>query len=480
MLLEEIIDSASFEARDFECKSRLNCDDVEGWLKTICGFANAKGGDFYIGVEDKTNKVIGFDRKEADKERNYFNNKVNEHSFPRPEALISFIPYKIRDTERFIIKVTVMESPVKPIILKFKQIPAIYMRREGFTNGATYEEIIKMSIQSSKTQFDILDSTEKYRKENFTKLFDFYVAQNDGKILSEKSLRSAGFYNKDGTLKNGALLFADDYDGAKTQVQCSVFSGFNRGSERIVTINKFKGCITDILAFMMEFVNQRMNHTIIKKAEGRENIDAYPRRSLFEGLVNAIAHRDYFLDGTQIQVDMFKDRLEISSPGSFYQGDTFGKTYNLTNLISKRRNELICNILVMCNVMEAAGTGFDKITEDYSSAGENHKPYIYSASDHFTLILPDLTYELGTVEEVEEKLEYAPVLNGTSYDEAVISYCYKLARTAGQIAEKLGISNSTYLRSKILGNLVANGYLHAEKNGRSTYYKTNPEIINPL
>ena len=51
-----------------------------------------------------------------------------------------------------------------------------------------------------------------------------------------------------------------------------------------------------------------------------KNIDAYPQRALFEGIVNAIAHRDYFLDGTQIQVDMFKDRLEISSPGRFLQG----------------------------------------------------------------------------------------------------------------------------------------------------------------
>ena len=48
-------------------------------------------------------------------------------------------------------------------------------------------------------------------------------------------------------------------------------------------------------------------------------VDAYPARALFEGIINAIAHRDYFLDGTQIQVDMFKNRLEISSPGSFFK-----------------------------------------------------------------------------------------------------------------------------------------------------------------
>ena len=80
---------------------------------------------------------------------------------------------------------------------------------------------------------------------------------------------------------------------------------------------------------MMDFVNQRMNHSLIKLDNVRKNIDAYPQRALFEGIVNAIAHRDYFLDGTQIQVDMFKDRLEISSPGSFYRGEKIGKTQTI-------------------------------------------------------------------------------------------------------------------------------------------------------
>lgn len=63
-----------------------------------------------------------------------------------------------------------------------------------------------------------------------------------------------------------------------------------------------------------------MNHGILKLSNRRIEQPAYPARAILEGVVNAIAHRDYFLDGTQIQIDMFRDRLEISSPGSFYQG----------------------------------------------------------------------------------------------------------------------------------------------------------------
>lgn len=305
------------ESDKFETKGVLNREDVVGWLKSIAGFGNASGGEFYIGVEDKTNKLIGFDRRNADNERNYFNNQVNEHLTPRPAMKISF-------------------------------------------------------------------------------------------------------------------------------------------------------------------VKQRRNHSMIKLDDERINIDSYPARALFEGVINAVAHRDYYLDGTQIQVDIFKDRLEISSRGGFYRGEKLGKTYDLSGVISKRRNELIAGVLVACNVMEAAGTGFDKITEEYAFADGAHKPYIYSSSDHFTLVLPDLTYENGVEDEALPILNFAPVPNGTELDGKVLSFCYLRAHKVSEIAGHLGISDSTYLRKQILGNMEKNGYLEKSKVSRATYYKTNPDVVTVI
>ena len=477
MYLEEIVEDVQLENDKLECKSILNREDVVGWLKNVAGFANASGGDFYIGVEDKTNKLIGFDRKGADNERNYFNNQVNEHLTPRPQMKISFIRYETKNGERFIIRVSIPESVVKPIILKYKNIPSIFMRRDGFTNGATYEEIIEMSIKSKNTQYDLLVSDISYEPDQFSTLQTFYQDHNNGKELKEKFLKSVGFYNEEGFLLNGAVLFKDDYSGEKTGVQCSVFSGFNKGSERIITINRFQGNIIATIQYIMDFVNQRMNHSMIKMDDARKNIDSYPQRALFEGVINAVAHRDYYLDGTQIQVDMFKDRLEISSPGGFYRGEKLGKTYDLSGIISKRRNELISSILVACNVMEAASTGFDKIIEEYKETDGAHKPYIYSSSDHFTLVLPDLTYENGIEDSKIPVLEFAPVPNGTEMDEKVLSFCYYQARKVAEIAEYLKVSDSTYLRKQVLGNLEKNGYLEKSRLSRAMVYKTNPEMV---
>lgn len=478
MILDELENKSIIEDLMYECKSRLNRDDIVGWLKTISGFANAQGGVFYIGVEDKTNKVIGFERKDADNERNYFNNQVNIHLFPRPAMHISFLRYTIKENERFVIKVEVPESDIKPIILKYQNIPSIFMRRDGFTNGATYEEIIEMSIKSKNTQFDIVSSDVKYDSKAFSDLQKFCTDHTNGeKKITDKALSSMGFFDENGYLANGALLFADDYEGSKTEVQCSLFSGFNKGSERIITVNKYSSNIPKTIEYISDFVNQRMNRSIIKKDDSRVEINAYPARALFEGIINAVAHRDYYLDGTQIQIDMFKDRLEISSPGGFYRRDNLGKTYDLSHIISKRRNELISNVLVYCNVMEAAGTGFDKIIEEYAYADENHKPYILSSSDHFTLVLPDLTFDEGVQNSDNPVVEFIPVPNGTNYDAKVLSFCYKKPRKVSEIAEYLDVSDSSYLRNKILGNLVENEYLIADKDGRATYYSTNRDMV---
>ena len=383
MFLEELTGSIAMENLEVECNVRLDRTNPLGWIKTVGGFSNASGGTFYIGAEDKTLKLIGFTRKDADNERNYFNNQVNEHVSPRPQYTISFLRYEVNEKELFILKIEVDASPYKPVIVKYDGVPSIYMRRQGFTNGATYEEIVGMSRNSKTIQYDMFPTDENYRPEDFQELFAFCKDKNDGKnTLTGKALASMGFFTENGKLTNGALLFRDGYQDSKTEIHCSVFSGFTKGSERIILLNKYRGNITGGIQYMLEYVRQRMNHSIIKLADSRLNIDAFTERALFEGIVNAVAHRDYEMDGTQIQLSIFRDRLEIVSPGGFYQREKIQKTYDLSSIISKRRNELICNVLVKCNVMEASGTGFEKIEEAYLSADERHKPYICTESDH--------------------------------------------------------------------------------------------------
>lgn len=97
------------------------------------------------------------------------------------------------------------------------------------------------SIKSKNAQYDILTSDKIYEASHFKDLKTFYSTHNNGKELKEKALQSMGFYDENNMLANGAVLFQDDYQGKKTEIKCSVFSGFNKGSEKIITINRYNG-----------------------------------------------------------------------------------------------------------------------------------------------------------------------------------------------------------------------------------------------
>lgn len=470
MTITELIGINTLENSRIEFKLRLNREDAEGWLKTVAGFSNASGGIIYIGVEDKTGKLEGFDSKDADNERNYFNNTVNQHIFPNPTVMFRFIPYEIREKQLFLIEVTIKESPVKPVILKYHNVPSIYMRRDGYTNGATYEEIFNMCRKNEKARYDSIISDIRYSRTDYKKLLAFHKEKTGGKELTDKALQSMGFFNNDGYLTNGALLFRDDYSGGKTTVQCSVYSGFTRGSNRIDNIRKFSGDITETINYAVSFVMENSTHSIIKLSDRHIDLYSYPARSLMEGIVNAVAHRDYFLDGTQIDITVFRNRLEITSPGGFYGSSLDGRVDNLEKLMSVHRNEIICAVLVKCDVMEASGTGFEKIMEDYSDADEAHKPYADVRSDHFTLVLPDLTYS-GGVDDKGFRMD-----NESDLEKRIAVYCAGSARSVLEIASYMKMSNSSYLRN-ILNEMEKKKYLSSVKRGRAKYYTTDVTAV---
>lgn len=352
------------------------------------------------------------------------------------------------------------------------------MRREGFTNGATVEEVIDMATKSKQLQYDMLVSDVDYNRGDFGKLLKVYSDNNDGKTLTDKVLEACHFFNDDRKLRNGALFFRDDYNGDKTLVKCSIFTGFTRGGDRILSASEFRGNILDSIAFMIDFVRLRMNHSIIKKDFGHDEIDAYPERALTEGIINAVAHRDYYIDGARIQVDMFRDRLEISSPGNLYLVGKVVKTYDLSSFVSKRRNTVISDILVKCRMMEAEGTGFEKIAEAYKNVDGRHKPFISAASDHFKLVLPDLTYDDGieTISMLPE-IEFAAIDLDTRYAAEILTLCAYGAKNASEIADYIGVKPSSYFRKNILGPLVEKGYLNELVQSKPVLYKTNPDII---
>lgn len=64
--------------------------------------------------------------------------------------------------------------------------------------------------------------------------------------------------------------------------------------------------------------NTRLANKIVEWK--RVDIPEYPFKAIREGVINAMAHRDYNRRGANIQIDIFNDRVEITSPGGLLPG----------------------------------------------------------------------------------------------------------------------------------------------------------------
>ena len=423
--------------------------------------------------------MIGFNIEDVDREKQFFYNNIKEHFDTLPEIESQILEYEIHSKKRYIIVFNIFESNVKPVILKYKGAPLIYLRRDGYTNYATVEEIMRMVKYSNTPKYDKDKTDIEFDFNNFNKLKLFYL-ENVGKELTIKDLESINFFDDKNRLYKGSNLFSDNYDGKDLHVVFSLYEGLTRGDNVILSSSEFKGNAIDAYKFMYDNINLRMNHGFIKKDTTRVDFDSYPKRSLFEAIINSLVHKDYYIEGSAIYVDMFKDRLVISSPGSPYGKDELKKTYNLNTFASKRRNELISNIFVLCHAMEAKGTGFEKIMEDYKDQDIKHKPFIYSKNNQFSIVLPDITYKDGVSVDAESIVLLSKIENPTRFDFSILCFCYENSHSIKEISEYLNISDSTFFRKDVILNLVNQNFLLKNKSGNKTIYLTNKEKIKLL
>ena len=86
----------------------------------------------------------------------------------------------------------------------------------------------------------------------------------------------------------------------------------------------------------------------------------YVERSYHEALVNALAHRDYLVNGSEVHIDIYDDRMEIYSPGGMPDGSIIQDRDPLT-VPSTRRNPVLADIFNRLGYMERKSSGSGKI-----------------------------------------------------------------------------------------------------------------------
>ena len=174
-----------------------------------------------------------------------------------------------------------------------------------------------------------------------------------------------------------------------------------------------------------------------KTANSREEMPEYVERSYHEALVNALAHRDYLVNGSEVHIDIYDDRMEIYSPGGMPDGSMIQDRDPLT-VPSTRRNPVLADVFNRLGYMERKGSGFGKIISGYEfqiNYNESKRPSFRSDRYQFTVVMPNLNYDVAQ-DVPQDKL-----------DAQIMALIRKNSKISTEkIASALGVSSKTIKR----------------------------------
>lgn len=170
-------------------------------------------------------------------------------------------------------------------------------------------------------------------------------------------------------------------------IEFARFEGSERGAGseyNIVERVRFEGPVLELTGEMDDFLRRYVKEKIVPLDLFFQEKFEYPLSSLREALINALAHRDYRLEGRAIEIWMFDDRIEVHSPG------TLPGPIKLEQILRGKRthysrNPLMTRVLVDCGYMTATGEGLSRIFHDMEKHGLN-PPELKADEGSYSLI----------------------------------------------------------------------------------------------
>ena len=349
----------SGESKNIEYKVSLP-DKSEKYMKTIVAFANTQGGKLIVGVDDKTHQIVGVENDVLFQLMDGIANAVSDSCVP--QIIPDIEPQTVNG--KTVIVVSVEAGKNRPYYLKSKgKDNGTYIRVAGTSRQAFPEKIKELEMEGARISWDELtcvgypvseETTEKLCQD--IEKFRKKAGMSEHSVKKEQLINWKILKQSEGQLlatNAYALLTSDYFSFSKTQ--CAVF----KGKDRAVFLDKreFTGPIYTQIEEAVDFVlrNIRLGATI----DGLVRKEKYelPPEAIREMIINAHCHRN-LLDESCIQVAVYDDRLEVTSPGGLYNGLTYEEVMNGH---SKIRNKGIANIFSQMGLVEAWGSGIKRI-----------------------------------------------------------------------------------------------------------------------
>ena len=445
------------ENQYFDRKSARK-DDRE-IAKHISAFANAAGGKLVIGIEDN-GEVTGFRR----------NGARDIENFERA-ALATCTPTPIVHRERISV---VNSSGEDDSILVLDIEPStshsvarmsdgdVFLRQNDKSVKLNREQVIALEFDKGQRIFEDELVKDSSIDDVDHEVLDRYKEILGTEVSDEQVLRSRRFM-RDGKLTvAGALLFAQDPSVMMPQARVRIlrYDGVKMETGERLNITKercFCGPLPKVIQGAYELISSMLREFQFLGPDGKfQTVPEYPEFAWFEGLVNAVTHRDYSFRGDYIRISMFDDRMEIISPGAL------PNIVTLDNMRTTRysRNPRIARTLVEFGWVRELNEGVQRIYTEMQNSLLGDPVYSEPGKTKVQLTLENniVARTVRRSEALEDKMSSEAIASLSEYELAAIRLAFANGKvTARELAAHIGRDRRT--ANRVLSKLIEDGGL---------------------
>lgn len=263
-------------------------------------------------------------------------------------------------------------------------------------------------------------------------------------------------------------------EGLHVATQCGVFKGTTK--EVFVDRREYTGPLWEQIEEAFQFVlrNIHLGATIV--GIYRQDVYEIPPDAIRELIINAMVHS--YLDHGTIQVAVYDNRLEITSPGKLPMGQTLER---MKEGYSKIRNEALAHAFSYMNLIEHWGSGIPRIIGKVKAAGLREPEFIGGEVDLRINIYRGQTNAVtdsDNADTVPDNAAKLPDINKKMPDNEQERKIYQYVLengfiTSARTAELLDVKQRR--ARAVLRDMIEGNYLRKEGAARSTIYVNNTE-----
>lgn len=378
MTIEEIL---AGESKNVEFKVQRPDKSIK-YMKSVVAFANGKGGRIVFGVDDKTREIVGIPEDDIFLEMDAITNAISDSCEPTiiPDVYLQSINGKT------IIVAEISAGRQKPYYIKSEGLEkGVYIRVSVTTrqadrdmsrelyyecDGRSYDSVIRTDFEVTEEEIQSLcTQMKKVAAANSLSGHQREQVRN----VTPNVLISWGILKKadDGKIyPTNAYVYLTGQDTFRSVIQCGVF----KGTTRAVFVDKrdYDGPLWEQVDNALKFVLRNIRLGCRLEGVYRQDIYELPPDSIRELIVNAVMNCSY-IQASHIQVAIYDDRLEITSPGGLLPGVTIDL---MKEGFSKIRNRSLANAFSYMNLVEAWGSGIPKLMQAMKDYGLREPEFI--------------------------------------------------------------------------------------------------------